>query len=483
MIIFGLALMSLKNLWRQKLRTFLTTIAVVVGTMAIISLVSIGLGARNVFMSQLEAIGALTQVTVFPNPDAEADFFGGSYDDVNQEVEGQKIDEELLKQISEIEHVTDISPIIQVSIFEKVKIEGGEKNFKGYDTQSFRLGPKFEKELQAGKNFKGEDEWNKVIIGSSWLGRLGYEGKAKEILGKNLILTTREGYWGVDHKLPDYETADEDDWSVAKKFKAQIIGVTNPGPEERSLYITDGWGRHLVKTKNYEWPTKEEQEAHQKKLEKMQVEADAKGEPFDWEEHELKPKVVVDDPIAKNGYQTVAVQVDDSENVEAVTAKIKKLGVGALTAEEFLEGILRLFLVIQIVLGAVGGIALLVASIGIINTMVMAILERTHEIGLLRAVGASRRSVWFLFAFEAIWIGLLGGVSGVGIGFILSKIVNYFGGRVLEGQNFTVENIITFPWWLLVGTVAFAGIIGLLAGLYPAFRASRLNPREALRAE
>jgi ABC-type lipoprotein release transport system permease subunit len=460
MIIFGLSLLSLKNLWRQKLRTFLTTIAVVVGTMAIISLVSIGLGARNVFMSQLETIGALTQVTVFPNPDAEADFFGGSHDDVYQEVEGQKIDDELLEKINKIEHVAGISPTVQVNIFEKVKLEGGGKDFKGYDTQSFRLGPKFEKELQAGRNFKSEDEWNKVIIGDSWLSRFGYEGNAKGLLGKMVVFTTNEGYWGVDHKLPGYKDSDEDDWNKPKKFKAEIIGVTIPGPEERSMFITDEWGRHLVKTKNYEWPTQEEQEAHQKKLEKMQMETEAKGEQFDWEAHELKPKVTIEDPIEKNGYQTVAVQVDDADNVDAVAEKIKKL-----------------------VLGAVGGIALLVASIGIINTMVMAILERTREIGLLRAVGASRKAIWFMFAVEAIWIGLLGGSIGVGVGFTLSKLVNYFGGRILEGQNFTVENIITFPWWLLVGTVVFAGIIGLLAGLYPAFRASRLNPVEALRAE
>jgi putative ABC transport system permease protein len=124
-----------------------------------------------------------------------------------------------------------------------------------------------------------------------------------------------------------------------------------------------------------------------------------------------------------------------------------------------------------------------VAAIGVVNTMVMAILERTREIGVMRAIGAKRSTVRSLFTFEASILGFLGGVIGVGIGYGLTRVANIFVNKQLASNSVKVHNIITLPLWLILTVIGISTLIGLLAGLYPAARAAKLDPVEALRYE
>jgi ABC-type antimicrobial peptide transport system permease subunit len=139
---------------------------------------------------------------------------------------------------------------------------------------------------------------------------------------------------------------------------------------------------------------------------------------------------------------------------------------------------------IQALLGSVGGLALLVAALGVANTMMMAIYERTREIGVLKALGASAGEIRRLFTVEAGMIGLIGGVFGLIFGSLLGKAIDWIGHRYLINEGITgVGPLSVVPWWLALGAVAFAAIIGILAGLYPAARAARLDPVTALRHE
>ncbi len=475
---------AFKNLWRRKLRTSLTIVAVVIGSLAVVSLMSLAMGARNVFIAQLESIGALTQVTVFPDPEADADFFGGSHDDLDKDFTGQLIDGELIANINNLNHVLGSSPIIQAYQLNKAKVEGGlDKSVRLDNVIGYRVLPNTEKNLQAGRNFENNDEIKKIIIGSAYLKKLGYENKADEIIGKTITFETWEGYWGLDFELPDPNDADEEDWQVIHEIDAEIIGVTAPGPDERSSYVTETWARYLNKQQMWEWPTKEEWEAHDEEMRILEQEVTNRGEEFNWEEHQLQPKLVIQDSIAETGFPYMSVTVDEADNVAAVAEEIKKLGVGAITSEEFLEGILKAFLVVEIVLGAIGSIALLVAAIGIINTMVMAIMERTREIGVMKAVGASRNTIKKLFTLEAGMIGMLGGAFGLLVGWRLGQLVNWIAGYFMEEQSFSVESVIVMPWWLFIGVLGFTFLVGVLSGLYPAARASKLDPIEALRRE
>jgi putative ABC transport system permease protein len=135
------------------------------------------------------------------------------------------------------------------------------------------------------------------------------------------------------------------------------------------------------------------------------------------------------------------------------------------------------------VLGGIGGIALVVAAVGVVNTMVMSILERTREIGVMRAVGARRSTVSRLFTFEAGLLGFFGGIIGLVIGYAAVLVANPLVNKQLQGNNIQSSNIIGLPLWLILGVVGLTTVIGILAGLYPARRAAKLDPVEALHYE
>ena len=142
-----------------------------------------------------------------------------------------------------------------------------------------------------------------------------------------------------------------------------------------------------------------------------------------------------------------------------------------------------IFTVFDLFLGLFGSLALTVASLGIINTLVMAILERRREIGILKALGASDRDVRSLFFAEAGAMGLVGGVCGVTIGWLIGEALTWGTTFYLKTQDLPGVKISSVPWWLATGAIAFAVIVSLIAGLYPASRAAKLNPVEALRYE
>jgi len=161
------------------------------------------------------------------------------------------------------------------------------------------------------------------------------------------------------------------------------------------------------------------------------------------------------------------------------------MGLFAFSAHDALRSVNTIFLILQAIFAGIGGIALLVAAFGIANTMIMAIYERTREIGLMKAIGATNRDVMTVFLAEAGAIGLLGGVLGVIVGILLSQIVNLFALSYLStqtgglGPSFVVY---TSPWLILL-SLAFATLVGLLSGIYPAMRAATLNPVSALKYE
>ncbi len=168
--------------------------------------------------------------------------------------------------------------------------------------------------------------------------------------------------------------------------------------------------------------------------------------------------------------------------VERVAQEIKDMGFNAITPSQILDEINNVFSIIQIGLSAFGIIALVVAAIGIINTLIMAIYERTREIGVMKAVGATKGTIRLLFTIEGGALGFLGGVIGVGLGFILGQMLNFIGSRTFL-SDFPTFQISVFSPWLILGIIGLTTAISLLAGLYPANRAARLDPVEALRYE
>ena len=192
----------------------------------------------------------------------------------------------------------------------------------------------------------------------------------------------------------------------------------------------------------------------------------------------------LDDYLTTQGYDLVVVQARDVAAATQLVREFRTAGYRVQSLELILEQANRIFAVINVMLASVGGLALFVASLGIVNTMIMAIYERTREIGTLKAIGASRSDIRGLFMIEAGLIGLLGGlvgsISGWFVGLLLNQIIGWYIAR--EALPISGTFFVT-PWWLLLSALIFATFVGIVAGLYPAGRAARLDPLVALRYE
>jgi len=182
-------------------------------------------------------------------------------------------------------------------------------------------------------------------------------------------------------------------------------------------------------------------------------------------------------------YSTLSVRVKNANLVQSVQDAIKKMGFNTFSILDATQSLRRFFAVLDVFLGIFGSLALAVASMGIVNTLVMAILERRHEIGVMKAIGASDGDVKKLFFAEAGVMGLLGGGMGVAIGWAIGRAINFGTDIYLHSQDLPSENIWSVPWWLVAGAITFSILVSMLSGLYPAARAAKLDPVKALRYE
>lgn len=400
---------SFKNLARQKFRTFLTVMAIMIGSLSIVLLIALSEGIKRAINLQLESIGALTTINI-PNP-LFAEFQGGK--ELNY-----TLDDLLVKKLEAIEHVESVSPTYLISTFKYFTVEGSNKNIHS-SLLTVRPNNAGRKSIQSGKEFEAGDT-QKVIIGGSYIQRIGQSETSESVIGKNIILT-----------VTSFDTGED------RLIKAEIVGVTKSGPDDSQIYITEKWAGELI------------------------------GETR----------------LVNLGYDRISLKVDKAENVAAITDKLKSDDILAIGSKDLLAQFFSIFSVISYILGTIGAISLLVASIGIINTMTMATYERTREIGILRAIGASKSVIKKLFLFESAVIGLLGGIAGIGLAVLVGGIGNNIISKMLEQQNLATGRILFFPIWLIFGTLLFTTFIGVLSGIYPAFRAARLKPVDALRYE
>ena len=185
----------------------------------------------------------------------------------------------------------------------------------------------------------------------------------------------------------------------------------------------------------------------------------------------------------KPSYMALTVRVRSPKDVPQVEAAIKQLGFSTFSLLDVAKSLRLVFMVFDSFLALFGSLGLTVASLGIINTLVMAILERRREIGILKALGATDRDVRSLFFPEAGAMGLFGGIFGLALGRLIGRALNWGTTIYLHRQDLPGVRISYVPWWLALGAIGFAMVVSLVAGLYLAARAARLNPVEALRYE
>jgi hypothetical protein len=190
------------------------------------------------------------------------------------------------------------------------------------------------------------------------------------------------------------------------------------------------------------------------------------------------------DTLQTDGYDMLVVRAVDQLAVPTVLEVAQSMNLEAQSLGTILDLANRVLAVMQALLGSVGGLALLVATLGVANTMMMAIYERTREIGVLKALGATNREVRRMFTADAVLLGIIGGFVGIILGTLLGRLVDWLGHLYLESEGVVgIGQMSIVPPWLAIGALIFAGFIGVLGGLYPAARAARLDPVVALKHE
>ena len=465
---------AFRNIGRQKLRSALTIFAVTIGATSVTIMLALVSGAQQFFVSQFSANGVLQQIAVSPQSDL-ANFEDGNNGGNNCD-SCVKLTDATVAKIKAIPHVVGVARHTEAGAFESMTYNGTKlrlQGISGYDANGVITNT-----MLVGRDITGADQSGVITVSSDYADKWGFKGHYGDLVGKPVQLLTRSWYSGVGANIPTPQPPkpgqdnNNQPQQAPTTLTATIVGITDGSDHGQDVRAPLSWVNAMNTQRMWQMT-----EADRKASEAECRNAFAPCHPT---QHFT---LVTQDFLTQNGYNSFTVKVDDVQNAAATTAAIKKLGVGAADAESQIKQQLQIFNIISLVLGGIGGIALLVAAIGVVNTMVMAILERTREIGILRACGATRHTIRSLFTIEASSLGFLGGVTGVLAGWGLSLIANQIINKQLAGGSLRAHNIITLPIWLIASVIGIATLIGMLAGLYPAFRAARLNPIDALRYE
>lgn len=429
--------MALRNLWKRRLRTALTVLGVVIGTASIVVMVSIGIGMNKGFASQLENWGSLQVIDVYPSGGMEYD---KETDSMKQTKKQDELNAKAVESFRQMEHVEAVSPVLEDYLYLTAGKYMADASFIGIEPGAMTaLGY----QVAEGRALTEEDSKAIVVGGSvefynpklSWEMRYSSEPPKVDVLNEKLSLT-----WDWN-----YGTRNAD--KSIKPIKVDAVG-TLPADGNNSWSII--------------MPIKE--------LENLQKEKKK------WEESQSEGNTSSNSRKSKE-YERVMVKVDEIDNVQKVQQQIKDMGFRASSLTDQLEAMKETTRMLRLVLGAIGAISMVVAAISITNTMVMAIYERTKEIGIMKVIGASLKDIKGLFLTEAAFIGFSGGIIGIIVSYGASFLVNF----VAQRQGSTMQSAI--PIWLALGGVAFSTAVGVIAGYLPAKRAMKLSALMAIKTE
>ncbi len=411
---------AFSNLTRRKVRTSLTSLGVTVGIFTIVVMLSLGVGVQREIQKQFDAIG-LENVVVRPR-DAERN-------DATRYLRPQRLTAISPEKIAEwraLPNIVSVIPVVDVneSINKRLRQPGDDARSEAINVDiGVGITNPFEAPPQPLAGVLRPDSAGQIVISQRLVRDLNLGGDLAAVVGKSvqIVLESPRG--------------------EAQTFDYTVVGVSNS--EDRLVALT---AEDSIALKAW------------------------------W----------FNDPdlLKTEGYDFALIKAKDLTVARSLVPQLREQGFRVQSLETVLDLASKVFLVINIMLGSVGGLALFVASIGIMNTMVMAIYERTREIGTMKAIGASRGNIRTLFMAEAGMIGLFGGVVGLLLGWLSGIGLNMIALKYLEDNEVPLQgNFFVIPPWLILLALGFGLLVGIVAGLYPAARAARLDPITALRHE
>ena len=443
--------MSINNLRRRKVRTALTVLGVVIGTASVVVMVSLGIGLNALMMEMYSSYGSMTAIEIYN--------YGNNGNNGTND-NPLYLTDDTVKEFLRIPHVTSASPVLETNVILKQGVYETNTSINGVTREFMEQIPLGQGKLPDPKSTEMEFIYGNAVV--QWFQNS----------------KTGKGYWDTQ-ELPDIDymnkpmfvifdtdayyqsrnggNGDGTPVKAPKKYLIRTAGVVEGGIDDYNSYA------YGVYTDIDQLKTQ---------LKKIYKKNPIPGQPTN-----KKGK-----PYSYFIYNQAYVYVDDMENVTAVQKAITDMGFQANSQMEWIEQSQQTYNMIQLVLGGIGAISLFVAAIGIANTMMMSIYERTKEIGVIKVLGCDLRTIRNMFLLESGFIGFMGGVIGVAISYGIGFIMNHFLGigQIMTGQ---AGNISRIPLWLTAAAVVFAIFVGMAAGFFPSLRAMHLSPLAAIRNE
>ncbi len=440
--------LAARNLRESVLRNSLTTIGISVGVASLVAMLSLGIGLQQLANRRLTRSGLFNTVIVMARENDR-----GSRRDNQTATPARPLDDGAVDEIKKVAHVVEVNPEMRFM----AELRYGDKSRftmiaalppSAHDREAF--------DGMTGKFFSSPNA-DEVILESEFAKEL--EPDPKSLIGKTLTMQYAErGLQGGSGAGEEGSTVGElvaSGFSVVRREKnLRIVGITEHdatggfgGMSRSRVYVPTA----LVNSMN------------------VMLGSDLRE--------------MVRTSYRGRAYVAVSVKIERASQVQAAEDAIKKIGFSTFSLLDATRSLRRFFTILDMFLGIFGSLALAVALLGIVNTLVMAILERRREIGIMKAIGADDRDIKALFFAEAAVMGFLGGLVGVGLGWAIGRAINIGTNVYLKRMDMTPETFWAVPWWLVVAALTFAVVVSLASGLYPASRAAKLDPVQALRYE
>jgi putative ABC transport system permease protein len=440
---------SFSNLWKKKLRTTLTIFGVMIGIGALVSMFSFGQGIQDNITKTFNELQLFNYVSVYPR--SENNHAIPSSEEPNAPEQAgpytQILDDDLIRYVTEIEGVESAFPEVR---FPAMINFNNEERFSLVQVLPAEVCQSGLMKLRAGRPYSPADS-NALIISDSFLRRLDVR-EPETVIGQQIEVSTLTAdlTLSIMPNIISFLKGEGLPFS-RQSYQFTIVGVTEkmgfagPMPVRSDVFIAPSESENM------------------KKLSLTSI----------WDLFQSSQQA--------KGYSMVNIKLSSTKYIEPVKEKMEDMGFRTFALIDHLEEIKTGFIFMNIFLFAVGMIAITVAALGIINTMVMSILERYKEIGIMKAVGASDNDVKKIFLFESGAIGFLGGILGFILGWLVSMLINQVINYFMVKQGAPYMDYFSFRWWLVSGAIVFSILISLAAGIYPTMRAASVDPVVALR--
>jgi ABC-type antimicrobial peptide transport system permease subunit len=438
--------LAFRNLRQAVLRNTLTTVGIGVGVASLVAMLSLGIGLQELANRQFRKSGLFDTVFVSSRSDqrnAERERRRGQAPDA---AAARALNEQARNEIAKVPNVAEVYPAVR--FYSDVRYgDQGHPTTVSALPQSARLREAFD--VLKGNYFSTGTAPEAILL-KEYAKELAGDADPTSLIGKELSLQYFQHGVPVSGGGGGHEgTAPQGFQLVRKNIPVKVVGEIETDP-----YGGFGMGGTRI------WiPTQFAESLHV-------------AQAADMRNFNATPG---------SDYALLFVRVNSPKNVSAVEEQIKKSGFEAESLLDASKSLQRFFAVLDGFLGIFGSLALAVATLGIVNTLVMSILERRREIGIMKAIGASDGDIQKLFFTEAASMGALGGALGVALGWIIGRAINFGLDAYLRRNQIPEQQVWMLPPWLVLVAVAFSIVVSLAAGLYPARRAARLDPVQALR--